>query len=87
MGFAEHVKVRQEKFGAVVFDTLREKVFVANETGAEILRLLGEGKAPAEAIDELAKNYSGNLEIIKGDVEEFISTLKDRGIIKQEVEK
>ena len=44
MGFEKHVKVRQERFGAVVFETLREKVFVTDETGAEILRLLEEKK-------------------------------------------
>jgi hypothetical protein len=39
MQFEKHVKVRQEKFGSVMFETLREKIFVTNETGAEILRL------------------------------------------------
>ncbi len=84
MEFEKHVKVRQEKFGAVVFETLREKVFVTDETGAEILRLLEEKKELKDVLDELAKNYDGNLEIIKGDVEEFILALKDSGIIKKE---
>lgn len=84
MEFEKHVKVRQEKFGAVIFETLTEKVFVTNETGAEILRLLEEGKEPTHATAELAKNYTSGPAIIKGDVDEFISILKDKGILKKE---
>lgn len=87
MEFEKHVKVRQEKFGAVVFETLCEKVFVTNETGKEILRLLEEGKGPKDVIAELAKNYNGDPAKIKGDVDEFISMLKDKGIIKGEEQK
>jgi len=84
MEFEKHVKVRQEKFGAVVFETLREKVFVANEMGAEILRLLEEGKEPNDVTAELAKKYNGNPKIIKSDVDMYISMLTDKGLIKKE---
>lgn len=87
MEFNKHVKVRQEKFGAVVFETLREKVFVTNEPGAEILRLLEKGKEPKDVIAELAKNYNGDPAIIKEDMGEFISMLKDKGIIQKEMQK
>jgi hypothetical protein len=84
MQFEKHVKVRQEKFGSVVFETLREKIFVTNDTGADILQLLEEGKEPKDVIAELSKDYNLEPEIIKGDVDEFISMLKDNGIIKKE---
>lgn len=84
MEFEKYVKVRQEKFGAVVFETLREKVFVTDETGAEILRLLEEKKEFKDVLDELARNYDCDPETIKGDLEEFILALKDSGIIKKE---
>lgn len=82
MEFAKHVKVRQEKFGAVMFETLCEKVFVTNEPGAEILRLLEEGREPIYIIAELAQNYNGDPEMIKDDVNDFMSILKAKGIIK-----
>lgn len=87
MKFEKHLKVRQEKFGAVVFETLREKVFVTNETGSEILRFLEEGKKLENMIAELAKNYDCDPEIIEGDVKEFTLRLKDSGIIKEEEQK
>ena len=83
MEFEKHVRVRQEKFGAVVFETLREKVFVTNETGAEILRSLEQDKEPADVIAELAEIYDGDPETIRKDGEEFILMLKNSGIIKK----
>lgn len=87
MQFQKHVKIRQEKFGAVVFETLSEKVFVTNETGAQVLRLLQKGKQPQEVITELTKNYDCDPGIIKGQTEEFILRLKEKGIIKKRQQK
>ena len=84
MEFEKHVQVRQEKFGAVVFETLREKVFVANETAAEILRLHQEGKSSDQIVAELAKSYDADPATIKADLGEFIAGLKDNGIVKKE---
>ena len=84
MELEKHVQVRQEKFGAVVFETLREKVFVANETAAEIFRLHQEGKSAQQIIDELAQNYDADPTAIKADVDEFIAGLKDKGLTKTE---
>ena len=84
MELEKHVQVRQEKFGAVVFETLREKVFVANETAAEIFRLHQEGKSAEQIVDELAENYDAEPATIKADVDEFMAGLKANGLVKKE---
>lgn len=84
MNFAKHIQVRNEKFGAVVFDTLREKVFVTNETGAAILALLLADNAPEAIIAELAKGYDADATVVARDVGEFISMLSDNGIAAKE---
>ena len=81
MQFTEHVKIREEKFGAVVFETLKEKVFVTNETGKDILNLLQEGKAAEEIINSLADLYAVKPEEIKDDVLGFVGLLKEKGIL------
>jgi hypothetical protein len=81
MEFEKHVKVRQEKFGAVLFETLREKVFVTNESGAEILRLLEAGKTVADIGIELAEKYNCDLARIKADTDELVLLLKENNII------
>lgn len=52
MNFTEHTKIRKEKFGTVVFDTLTEKIFITDQIGAEILQLIGQGKDLLEIIIE-----------------------------------
>lgn len=84
MELEKHVQVRQEKFGAVVFETLREKVFVGNETAAEIFRLHQEGKSPQQIVDELVQNYDADPATIKADVDEFMAGLITNGLAKTE---
>ena len=81
MVFTEHVKIREEKFGAVVFETLKEKVFVTNETGKDILNLLKEGRTTEETINSLADLYAAKPEDIKEDVLGFVGLLKEKGIL------
>jgi len=81
MNLTEHTKLRKEKFGTVVFDTLTEKIFVTDEIGAEILQLIEEGKNSSQVISELGKNFDGDKQMIEKDVIEFIDQLKSNNII------
>lgn len=81
MGFPKYVKVRQERFGAVVFDTLREKVFVSNPTGASILRLLGKEKSVGDICDELSQSYDKDPAQLKAEVENFVYELQKRELL------
>ncbi|MBU1259697.1 MAG: PqqD family protein [Planctomycetes bacterium] len=81
MNFTEHTKIRKEKFGAVVFDTLTEKIFVTDEIGGEILRLIEKGKDLLHIISALCDSYDGNGQTIGKDVIEFTNQLKSNNII------
>lgn len=83
MNFAEHVKIRNEKFGTVIFETLTEKIFITNETGTRILELIGQAKDLPQILGELRKNYLENQEIEK-DVTDFINCLKGNNFIAGE---
>ena len=80
MNFAEHVKIRNEKFGTVIFETLTEKIFITNETGSEILQRIEQGKSLPQIIEELQKNYLDNQEIGK-DIANFVDRLKENNFI------
>lgn len=82
MEFEKHVKLRQEKFGAVIFETLREKIFVTNETGAEVVRLLEQGKEAEDISSEFETIYDCDPLTIKNDVIDLISKLKENGIVR-----
>lgn len=81
MNLTEHTKIRTEKFGTVVFDTLTEKIFITDPVGSEILKLIKQGKDLAEIVSELGEIFDGDSESIEKDVIEFTDQLKASNII------
>jgi hypothetical protein len=84
MKFTEHTKIRNEKFGAVVFDTLTEKIFITDQIGGEILRLMEQGKDLSEIVSVLGGSYEGDRQMMEKDVAEFAEQLKLNKIILQD---
>lgn len=81
MKFTDHTKIRKEKFGTVVFDTLTEKIFITDQIGGEILQLIEQGKDVPEIISALGESYDGDEQSIEKDVVEFTEELKSSKII------
>lgn len=81
MQFAKYVKMRYEKFGAVVFDTLSEKVYITNKSGKEILSLVAEGLSASEIAERLAGKYEEDASQMHDDVAEFIDGLQSGGLL------
>lgn len=77
------IKLKDEKFGVVVFDTETEKVFVTNQVGKEIINKIKEGKSIDQIIEELSNEYEGEKEQIRNDVYEFIDQLKKMDLLKE----
>jgi hypothetical protein len=85
MNFTEHTKIRKEKFGTVVFDTLTEKIFITDQTGGEILQLIEQGKDLPKILNVLCDSYDGDKQTIEEDVVEFTNQLKLNNIISESV--
>jgi hypothetical protein len=81
MNFTEHTKIRKEKFGTVVFDTLTEKIFITDQIGGEILQLIEQGKDLPNILSVLGDNYDGDMQMVEKDVVEFIEQLKSNNIL------
>ncbi len=81
MNFTEHTKIRKEKFGTVVFDTLTEKIFITDQIGGEILELIEQGKDLPEILSMLGNSYDGDEQMIEKDVVEFTDQLKSNNIV------
>lgn len=87
MQFTRHVKWRSEKFGAVLFDTLNEKVFVTNATGNGILQLLADGLDEAAVSERLGEEYSdADGDQIRSEVSGFLEDLRTRGLVTSDAE-
>lgn len=81
MEFTKNVQVREEKFGTVIFETLKEKVYVTNPTGADIVRLLQQKKTADEIVNELASLYRTTADAISSDVRTFLGELTRNDVI------
>ncbi len=81
MNFTEHTKIRREKFGTVVFDTLTEKIFITDLIGGDILQLIEQGKDLPEILSVLGDDYDGDNQLVEKDVVEFIEQLRSNNII------
>ena len=81
MNLTEHTKIRKEKFGTVVFDTLTEKIFITDQIGGEILQLIEQGRHLPEIVSELGEFFDGDSQMIEDDVVEFTEQLKANNII------
>lgn len=81
MIFKKNVRVREEKFGSVIFDTLKEKVFVTSKTGSDILQLVNENKSQDEIIGILKERYNEDPEVLEKDVIGFIDRLRNESIL------
>lgn len=81
MKLPDSVRIRQEKFGALLFDKEREKFFVVNGVGKEILELMPEAKTINDLVQGLSRTYDSSPEVIRRDVEDFIEELKKAGLM------
>ncbi len=81
MNFTEHTKIRKEKFGTVVFDTLTEKIFITDLIGGDILQLIEQGKDLPEILSVLGDDYEGDNQMVEKDVVEFIEQLRSNNIV------
>ena len=83
MNLTEHTKIRKEKFGTVVFDTLTEKIFITDQIGGDILQLIEQGKDLGQIVSELGDDYKGDKSLIEQDVVEFTDQLKSNNIVSE----
>ena len=81
MDFTGHTKIRKEKFGTVIFDTLTEKIFITDQIGSQILCLIDQGKNLPEIVGELSEIFDGDKQAIENDVVEFTDQLKSNNIL------
>ena len=86
MHFAKYIKLREEKFGAVIFDTLNEKVYITNDSGKEILSLMAEGLSASAIAERLVRKYEEDTSEMQNDVAEFIDGLRSAGLLASLVE-
>jgi hypothetical protein len=81
MPLAKYVKFREEKFGAVLFETRSEKVFTLNPTAAAVVRELVAGRDEREIPALLQERFRDTGGAVEKEVTAFIADLRQKGLI------
>lgn len=83
MKLAPFVKFREEKFGAVLFETRSEKVFTLTPTGAAVVREVVTGADAKTVIENLKTKYEDPTGKLEQEAAAFIAQLKEKGLITE----
>lgn len=81
MKLAPFVKFREEKFGAVLFETRSEKVYTLSPTGAAVVREVVAGVEPGRLLEKLKEKYQDESGRMALEAESFLAQLKEKGLV------
>jgi PqqD family protein of HPr-rel-A system len=81
MELAKYVKFREEKFGAVLFETRSEKVYTLNPTAAAVVREIVAGRNEREIVSTLKEHFDDTGGAVEDEVRAFIADLRDKGLL------
>jgi hypothetical protein len=81
MQLAKYVKFREEKFGAVLFETRSEKVYTLNPTAAAVVRELQAGRDEREIVSILKERFRDTDGAVEREVVAFIADLQHKGLL------
>jgi len=81
MKLAPFVKFREEKFGAVLFETRSEKVYTLSPTGAAVVREVVAGADASNLVAKLQEKYEDPSGKMAGEATSFLASLKEKGLV------
>lgn len=83
MKLAPFVKFREEKFGAVLFETRSEKVYTLSPTGAAVVREVVSGVDASTVIDNLKVKFDDKTGKMEQEAKAFIAQLREKGLVTE----
>jgi len=78
------VSVTDIEYGIALLDEDKGEYFSLNPTGALVLQTLLGGGTPAQAAQELARQYAVDSNIAGQDVEALMAELRSAGLVTQQ---
>lgn len=81
MKLAPFVKFREEKFGAVLFETRSEKVYTLSPTGAAVVREVIAGAEASTLVAKLSEKFEDPTGKMAQEATSFLSQLKEKGLV------
>ena len=82
MKLAKYVKFREEKFGAVLFETRSEKVYTLNPSASAIVREIQAGGDEAAILQRLSEQFQGDGGAIAREATAYMAELRKMGLVE-----
>jgi Coenzyme PQQ synthesis protein D (PqqD) len=81
------VRSTRNQDGGTLLDISQGQVFRLNVTGSRIFERLQQGQTESQIIDGMSQEFDIAGPAIRSDVREFLSSLAERGLIRNQAEK
>ena len=78
---SESVRIAKSPDGGILLDVERGAMFSLNPVGARILELLQQKYSMLSLVAQIRQEFGAPEEMVRGDVEEFLSTLREHGLL------
>jgi len=82
MKLAKYVKFREEKFGAVLFETRSEKVYTLNPSASAIVREIQAGGDEAAILQRLGEQFQGDGGAMAREATAYTAELRKMGLVE-----
>ena len=78
---SETIRIVPARDGQVVLDISRGQVLYLNATAALIVDRLQRGQSESQIAEAIGNQFQVSREAVNGDIEEFLKSLEDRGLV------
>jgi len=82
MRLAKYVKLREERFGGVLFETRSEKVFTLNPTALAVVREVQSGADAPEIARRLKDRFEDPAGTLEREVGALIAGMREMGLVE-----
>lgn len=78
----EHLRIREEEFGALIFDPVIGRMHKLNRDGYKILKYCNGDMTLEEIVKKVLDEEGGDAEEIETNLKEFFENMKSRGLME-----
>jgi hypothetical protein len=82
ISISSSARLTQSQDGGVLLDIERGAMFTLNPVAARIVELLARERSVQALVAEISREFAVSEEIVKGDVQEFLSLLWQLDLVK-----
>jgi hypothetical protein len=81
---SQFIRLTKSQDGGILLDVEHGAIFSLNPVGTRIIELLEEGQSLSSLVRQISREFGVSEEIVKGDVDEFLSSLQQQQLLNEQ---